>query len=49
MTFPTKHRTRILTNDVIEPLNSEIHCGTRVVGTFLDRNSVLTLVYANVY
>lgn len=44
--FPGKHRTRIRTNDVIEPLNSEIRCGTRVVGTFLDRNSVLALVYA---
>ena len=41
-TFPSEHRTRIRTNNVIERLNRR----TRVVGAFPDGNSVLMLVCA---
>ena len=42
--FPSEHWTRIRTNNVIERLNREIRRRTRVVGSFLDGNSVLMLV-----
>ena len=38
--------TRIRTNNVIERLNCEIHCRTRVVGPFPDGNSALMLICA---
>ena len=44
--FPSKHRTRIRTNNVIEQLNREIRRRTRVVGCFPDVNSALMLVCA---
>ena len=44
--FPSEHRTRIRTNNVIERLNREIRRRTRVVGTFPDGNSALMLVCA---
>ena len=44
--FPSEHRTRIHTNNVIKRLNREIRRRTRVVGTFPDGNSALMLVYA---
>lgn len=44
--FPYEHRTRIHANNVIERLNQEIRCSTRVVGTFPDGNSALMLVCA---
>ena len=44
--FPSEHWTRIRTNNVIERLNREIRCCTRVVGTFPDGNSALMLVCA---
>ena len=44
--FPSEHRTRIHTNNVIERLNREIRRRTRVVGTFPDGNSALMLVCA---
>ena len=43
--FPSEHRTRIRTNNVIERLNREIR-RIRVVGTFPDGNSALMLVCA---
>ena len=44
--FPSEHWTHIRTNNVIERLNREIRCRTRVVGTFPDGNSALMLVCA---
>ncbi len=44
--FPSKHGTRISTNNVIERLNREIRRRTRVVGSFPDGNSALMLVCA---
>ena len=44
--FPTEHRRRIRTNNMIERLNREIRRRTRVVGTFPDGNSALMLVCA---
>lgn len=44
--FPSEHRTKIRTNNVIERLNREIRRRTRVVGTFPDGNSALMLVCA---
>ena len=44
--FPSKHGTRIRSNNVIERLNREIRRCTRVAGTFLDDNSALMLVCA---
>ena len=44
--FPSKHWTRIRTNNVIERLNREIRRRTRVVGCFSDGNSGLMLVCA---
>jgi transposase-like protein len=44
--FPSKHWTRIRTNNVIEWLNREIRRRTRVVGCFPDGNSALMLVCA---
>ena len=44
--FPSEHRTRIRTSNVIERLNREIRRRTRMVGTFPDRNSALMLVCA---
>ena len=44
--FPNEHWTRIRTNNVIERLNREIRCRTRVVGSFPDGNSALMLICA---
>ena len=44
--FPSEHWVKIRTNNVIERLNREIRCRTRVVGCFLDGNSALMLVCA---
>ena len=44
--FPSEHRTRIRTNNVIERLNREIRRRTRVLGTFPDGSSALMLVCA---
>ena len=44
--FPSEHWTRIRTNNMIERLNREMRRRTRVVGIFLDGNSVLMLVCA---
>ena len=44
--FPSEHRTRIRTNNVLERLNREIRRRTRVVGSFPDGNSALMLVCA---
>ena len=44
--FPSEHWTRIRTNNVIERLNREIRCRTRVVGSFLDGNYALMLACA---
>ena len=44
--FPSEHWTRLRTNNVIERLNREIRCSTRVVGAFPDGNSALMLVCA---
>ena len=42
--FPPEHWRRIRTNNGIERINREIRRRTRVVGTFPDGNSALTLV-----
>lgn len=42
--FPSEHWTLICTNNVIEQLNREIRCRTRVVGSFPDDNAALMLV-----
>ena len=44
--FPSKHWTRIRTNNVIERLNREIRRRTHVVGSFPDGNSALMPVCA---
>jgi len=44
--FPSEHRTRIRTSNVIEQLNREIRRRIRVVGCFPDGNSALMLVCA---
>lgn len=44
--FPSEHRTRIRTNNVIERLNREIRRRASAVGCFPDDNSALTLVCA---
>ena len=44
--FPSEHWTRIRTNNVIERLNREIQCRTRVAGCFPDGESALMLVCA---
>lgn len=44
--FPREHWRRIRTNNAIERLNREIRRRTRVVGTFPDGKSALTLVTA---
>ena len=44
--FPSKHWTRIRTNNVIERLNREIWRRTRVVGCFPDGELALMLVCA---
>ena len=41
--FPSEHWTRIRTNNVIERLNREIRSRTRVVGSFPDGNSAVSL------
>ncbi len=46
MNFPTKHWTRIRTNNTLERLNKEIKRRTKVVGTFPDGESALMLVCA---
>ena len=44
--FPPEHWRRIRTNNGIERINREIRRRTRVVGTFPNGNSALTLVTA---
>ena len=44
--FPREHWRRVRTNNAIERLNREIRRRTRVVGTFPDGRSALTLVTA---
>ena len=44
--FSSEHWTRTRTNNVIERLNREIRCRTRVVGSFPGSNSALMLVCA---
>ena len=46
MDFPSEHRLRIRTNNVIERVNREIKRRTRVIGTFPDGESALMLVCA---
>ena len=46
--FPTEHRGRIRTNNMIERLNREIRRRTRVVGSFPDGNSALMLICARI-
>lgn len=46
MDFPSEHRLRIRTNNVIERVNIEIKRRTRVIGTFPDGESALMLVCA---
>ena len=46
--FPTEHRRRIRTNNMIERLNREIRRRTRVVGSFPDGNSALMLICARI-
>lgn len=42
--FPSKHGTRIRTNNVMERLNREVRRRTRVVGCFPGDNSALMLL-----
>jgi len=46
MEFPYAHWPKLRSNNVMERLNREIRCRTRVVGTFPDGNSALMLVCA---
>lgn len=46
--FPTAHRTKLRTNNMIERLNREIRRRTRVIGSFPDSNSALMLVCARI-
>jgi len=46
--FPSEHRRRIRTNNMIERLNREIRRRTRVVGSFPDGDSALMLVCARI-
>lgn len=46
MSFPSQHWLRIRTNNALERLNREIKRRTKVVGTFPDGESALTLVCA---
>ena len=46
MDFPEEHWKKIRTNNIIERLNREIRCRTRVIGTFPDEESALMLVCA---
>lgn len=46
--YPREHRRRIRTNNMIERLNREIRRRTRVVGSFPDGRSALTLICARV-
>lgn len=46
MDFPSQHRLKIRTNNVIEHMDSEIRRRTRVVGAFPDVKSALMLVCA---
>lgn len=46
MDFPSRRRSKIRTNNVIERLNREISRRMRVVGTFPDGRSALMLVCA---
>ena len=46
MTIPSKHWSKIRTNNVIERTNREIWWRTRAVGAFPDGNSALMLVCA---
>ena len=46
--FPSNHRIRLRTNNMIERLNREIRRRTRVVGSFPDSNSALMLVCARI-
>ena len=44
--FPSEHRGKIRTNNMLERVNREIRRRTRVVGSFPDGNSALMLVCA---
>ena len=44
--FPSEHRTKIRTNNVIERLNRKSRRRTKVEGAFSHGNSALMLVYA---
>jgi transposase-like protein len=46
MDFPSEHRGKIRSNNVIERVNREIRRRTKVVGIFPDGNSALMLVCA---
>jgi putative transposase len=46
MAFPREHRTKILTNNMLERIIREIRRRTRVVGNFPDGRSALMLVAA---
>ena len=46
MDFPSQHRTRIRTNNMLERVNREIKRRTRAIGAFPDGNSALMLVCA---
>ena len=46
MDFPSQHRLKIRTTNIIERMNREIRRRTRVVGTFPDGKSALMLVCA---
>ena len=46
--FPSEHRRRIRTNNMIERLNREIRRRTRVVGSFPDGDSALMPVCARI-
>lgn len=46
MDFPDAYWNKLRSNNVIERLNREIRCRTRVVGTFPDGDSALMLVCA---
>ena len=46
--FPTAHRTKLRTNNMLERLNREIRRRTRVIGSIPDSNSALMLVCARI-
>ncbi|EMM77694.1 transposase, mutator-like family protein [Leptospira santarosai str. 2000030832] len=46
MNFPSKHWTRLRTNNPLERIMKEIRRRTRVIGSFSDENSALMFVTA---